>query len=83
MSEFMKGQKKIEKNVVSSYRKIEDTVVSGYRKIEDGFVGGYKRIENSFVNAFLAPDEAASPQNDQFDEALPSDDGVKLQQHCF
>ena len=64
MSDFMKGQKKIEKAVVSGYQKIEDTVVSGYKKVEDGFVGGYKKIEDSFVNAFLTPDEAASPKDD-------------------
>ena len=73
MSDFVKGQKKIEKAVVSGYQKIEDTVVSGYKKVEDGFVGGYKKIEDSFVKAFLTPDKATSPREDQLGKAQPSD----------
>ena len=65
MSEFMKGQKEIEKTVVSGYQKIEDTVVSGYKKVERSFVGGYKRIEDSFVKAFMTSDEVPSQQEEQ------------------
>ena len=73
MNEFIKGQKKIEKTVVSGYQKIEDTVVSGYKKIEDCFVDGYKKIEDCFVKTFLAPDEDASRRDGQPDEAQPSE----------
>jgi len=73
MSDFVKGQKKIEKAVVSGYQKIEDTVVSGYKKVEDGFVGGYKKIENSFVKAFLTPDEVPSPKEGQPDKIQSSE----------
>jgi len=69
MSEFMKGQKEIEKSVVSKYQKIEDTVVSGYKKIEDGFVDGYKRIEDSFVKKYLTPDEIPSGQSQSQNKA--------------
>ena len=73
MSNFMKSQKKIEKTVVSGYQKIEDTVVSGYKKVEDGFVGGYKKIEDSFVRAFLTPDKATPPKEDQREKTQPSE----------
>ena len=48
--------KKVEEQVVKTYKKIEDGVVSGYQATEDSAVGLYQTIENKFVETFLDGD---------------------------
>lgn len=51
--------KKVEEQVVKTYKKIENGVVSGYQATEDSAVGIYKKIEHSAVSGYQAIEDSA------------------------
>ena len=83
MSNLKLKTKKVEEQVVKTYKKIENGVVSGYQATEDSAVGLYKKIEHGAVSGYQAIEDSAvglyqTIENKFVDTVL---DGNKTKKH--